>query len=477
MADKPLALVAMGRTARHRTAFNSNAHSHGMIHADMTFDCDAYIPNFVWNRDFRDIPHQLSTGDHPSIIVSVIGHRRFEDLCHDFVYRFLMPNGEHRHERVIVMMDDLGMRISWVVCEYLKDLLNSIMFGGNRVFNVETFLFYKECERHADASRGYDMFCNAREWVSQPSYLCESRPVQAQYGRRHVFELRPEDPRYTTAIHNVCQVSELIAHHFSARDGDGWPADGDEEPAEEAPPAATGTSSGYAGEPSEEPDGGDMEQMSDGHQWDEWDQASDEYAFEDPNRSSDWDIASQRGAIAESMGTGYEAQDGETSPDERPNFARVVNTEVDPNDSWSTWNQRRNQRGNHDTLGAATHGHRDGGGGGDHRTHGARAGGFGGTDDAHAGKWDPDHRGHRETYAAPKSGSHAQGSDASRDAIVKERRREAFSVLQNRAEWRTFAMDITVWDWTLRRLDADGEALRRLKELSEKRSMGWLLAI
>ena len=41
-------------------------------------------------------------------------------------------------------------------------------------------------------------------------------------------------------------------------------------------------------------------------------------------------------------------------------------------------------------------------------------------------------------------------------------------------------MDITVWDWTLRRLDADGEALRRLKELSEKKidgvAIGYMMA-
>ena len=142
----------MGKYARHHTAFNRNVLTHGMISDDMTVDCDEYIPHFTLRTDFPGIPHHECTGDNFSIIVSVVGHRRFGDLCTDVVNRFLLPDGDHRQQRVIVLKDDYGMRTSWVVCEYLKDLLNSIMFGESRRFNVETFLFYKECEQQYNMS-------------------------------------------------------------------------------------------------------------------------------------------------------------------------------------------------------------------------------------------------------------------------------------------------------------------------------------
>ena len=41
-------------------------------------------------------------------------------------------------------------------------------------------------------------------------------------------------------------------------------------------------------------------------------------------------------------------------------------------------------------------------------------------------------------------------------------------------------MDISVWDWTLQRLDADDEALRKLKELAEVKvgelALGYMMA-
>ena len=107
-----------------------------MITNAMTVDCDQYIPPFNVRTDFPGIPHWQCTGGHVSIIESVVGHHRFGDLCTDVVNRFLLPDGDHRQQRVIVLKDDFGMHTSWVVCEYLKDLLNSIMFGGSRKFNV-----------------------------------------------------------------------------------------------------------------------------------------------------------------------------------------------------------------------------------------------------------------------------------------------------------------------------------------------------
>ena len=50
--------------------------------------------------------------------------------------------------------------------------------------------------------------------------------------------------------------------------------------------------------------------------------------------------------------------------------------------------------------------------------------------------------------------------------LVQRRRQEAFSARENRNEWKTFAMEIEVWDWTLRRLDVDQAALDRLHALA-----------
>ena len=215
----PLSLVAMGKHARHHRSFNINPNSYGMISDAMTVDCDQYIPHFNWRTDFPGIPHWQCTGDHLSIIVSVVGHHRFGDLCTDVVTRFLLPEGDDRQQRVIVLKDDYGMRTSWVVCNYLKDLLNSIMFGGSRQFNVETFLFYQECEQSQDMSRGYAMFCRAMRWSTGPTRWGVKRPTDAQYGRQQIYsEISPGHPMYLPARRNICQVVDLVAHHFASGD-------------------------------------------------------------------------------------------------------------------------------------------------------------------------------------------------------------------------------------------------------------------
>ena len=210
----PIALVAMGKFARHHTSFNHNANTHGMISGAMVVDCDEYIGHFHLRTEFPGIPHDACTGDDPLIIVSVVGHPRFGDLCTEVVNRFLLPDGDHRNHRVIVLKDDYGMRTSWVVCEYLKDLLNSILFGEQRQFNVESFLFYKECEQHRDMSRGYDMFRSAIGWSTMPHYWGECLPIEDQYGRRHIFALDFNNALRTPGIKNIVEVFELVVHHF-----------------------------------------------------------------------------------------------------------------------------------------------------------------------------------------------------------------------------------------------------------------------
>ena len=46
----PLALVAMGKYAKHHRSFNENPNARGMISDDMTVDCDLYIPHFHCGR-------------------------------------------------------------------------------------------------------------------------------------------------------------------------------------------------------------------------------------------------------------------------------------------------------------------------------------------------------------------------------------------------------------------------------------------
>ena len=171
----------------------------------------------------------------------------------------------------------------------------------------------------------------------------------------------------------------------------------------------------------------------------------------DDHRSSEWDEAPQDTASVPWTGTNA-GQAGESSPDETPNLARVVDT---ADGTWDAWNQHRTEHG---SLGAPTHDHR--GRGGDHRTHDARAGNLG-----------TDHREHRDGYGADDAGrpdaSWHGGAASRRQEIVQQRRREAFSALTNREEWRTFAMEIEVWDWTLQTLEVDEQALKKLHELAE----------
>ena len=305
-------------------------------------------------------------------------------------------------------------------------------------------------------------------------------------------------------ITNICQVVDLVVHFFAAggdAEADGVNDEDDDmfEPAEEAPPAAAGnapeaSSPGGTGDPAEEgepsrgtPTGGtgdggtgdfrDTAPMTPistprdppgDHRWEEWDQTSQDTAIVH-HRSSEWDQMSQNAAIVPSTGTN-EAHAGDSSPDESPNLTHVIDNGVDTDGSWATWNQFRNQRGKRGSLDAPTHDHRDRGG--DHRTH-----------DARAGNWGTDHREHREDSAASsRVESHGHGADdwASRQDIVTRRRREAFSALENRAEWRTFAMDLDVWDWTLWKLGVDEGALRKLKVLAEVKvgelALGYMMA-
>ena len=168
--------------------------------------------------------------------------------------------GDDRQQRLIVLKDDYGMRTSWVTCEYLKDLLNSITFGGHRRFNVESFPFYRSCEQANDMSRGLPMFQRAKQWIVGPLYENEHRDVGVQYGRQQIYAMEHADHVQGVGITNICNMIDLVVHFFAAGGDDddmSEPAEEDPPDAEEAPPAPEGnapeaSSPGGTGDPAEE---------------------------------------------------------------------------------------------------------------------------------------------------------------------------------------------------------------------------------
>ena len=180
---RTVALVAMGKSARHRASFNMNPDSHGMVGDHNTINCNDIIEPLKWNRDYH-MAERDAHGNNPDTIATTIARDEFVNLCDEIVQRFLLQQDPLP---VIVLMDDWGKQASWVAANFMKDVLNSMNDAdGNRRFNVVSFVIYEVCDVRHDNSLVNEQFDLARRWLREPWTVEEPPPHRDQYGVAHL---------------------------------------------------------------------------------------------------------------------------------------------------------------------------------------------------------------------------------------------------------------------------------------------------
>ena len=451
---RAVALVAMGKSSRHRTSFNENAKWHGFVSDHNTIDCNDIVKPLTYGSDHR-IDDRDAHGGHPDIIARIIARDGFINLCDTIVQRFLLPQ---EPLPVIVLQDDFGKEASWVAASFMKDVLNSIIDdGGNKRFNVQSYVLYQNCEMSSsrNMNMGSEVFQAAVDWLNAPWTEEEPPEYRNQYGVAELYDY--DNGVYVRAKSKMAEVRELVHQYFPRRlpmhqrkamqaaFPDEW------EPEESQPTTRTVVApSTPPGGPAHRSSKSAQSSQLDGPAHRSSESAQSSQLDGPADRSSESAQASQLVPITE--------EHEDSSPDERANFRApgVVDTGADAASAWYGYNQRH--RDVRPPWHAPTPDHRRG--------------------DTDKGKGNTDHRkgatGKGKGKDKGKSGKGKSGdryvaddtNSDSHNAGVAVKRKQLVQRLQVDDSWKTFDQGIHVWFPMLDTLGVDDVALNRLRDLA-----------